>query len=59
MDPHMFVDEHGRASARTIGWEFWLHVEVKSKVQTLSCKHYVVCTDITFVMAAGSGVFQN
>ena len=55
----MFVDKHGRAPTRTIGWEFLFHVEVKSKVWTLRCKHYVVCTDITYVMAARSGVFQS
>ena len=52
----MFFDKHGRAPTRTIGWEFLFHGEVKSKVWTLRCKHYIVCTDITYVMAAGSGV---
>ena len=55
----MFVDKHGRAPTRTIGWEFLFHVEVKSKMWTLRCKRYVVCTDITYGMAAGSGVFQS
>ena len=53
----MFVDKHGRAPKRTRGWEFLFHVDVKSRVLTLRCKHYVVCTDIAYVMAAGSGVF--
>ena len=56
MDPHMFFDKHGRAPTRTIGWEFLFHGEVKSKVWTLRCKHYIVCADITYVMVAGSGV---
>ena len=55
----MFVDKHGRAPTQTIGWEFSFHVEVKSKVWTLRCKHYNVCTDITYVMANRSGVFQS
>ena len=59
----MLVDKHSRAPTQTIlwsvGWKFLFHVEVKSKVWTLRCKHYVVCTDITYVMAAGSGVFQG
>ena len=59
MDPHMFVDKHGTAPTQTTGWEFLFHFEVKSKVWTLRCKHFNVCTDITYVMAAGSGVFQS
>ena len=58
IDPYMFVYKPGRAP-RTKGWEFVFYVEVKSKVWTLRCKHYVVCMDIAYVMAAGSGVFQS
>ena len=59
MDPHMFVDKHGTAPTRTTGWEVLFHFEVKSRVRTLRCKNYVVCTDIAYVMAAGSSVFQS
>ena len=53
----MFVDKYGKAPTYTTGWELLFHVEVKSRVWTLRCKHYVVCTDIAYVMAAGSGPF--
>ena len=57
IDPYIFVDKPGRAATRTKGWEFVFYAEVKSRVWTLRCKHFVVCTDIACVMAAGSGVF--